>query len=76
MWDSAGQERFRSITTTYYKSSQGLLLIYDITKKDTFEDHQKWLDSIKENLGNSNDYLIILIGNKLIWQILILKSFL
>ena len=64
LWDTAGQERFRSITNTYYKSSQGLLLIYDITKKDTFNNVENWINSIKETLGEEDKYLIVLIGNK------------
>ena len=64
LWDTAGQERFRSITNNYYKSSQGLLLIYDITKKDTFNNVENWINSIKETLGEEDKYLIVLIGNK------------
>ena len=65
LWDTAGQERFRSITQTYYKSSQGLLLMYDITKKDTFDTLEGWFQSINDSLGEeSNNYLIVLLGNK------------
>ena len=64
LWDTAGQERFRSITASYYKSSQGLLLMYDITKRDTFETIGNWIDNIKESLGEVNNYLIVLLGNK------------
>ena len=64
LWDTAGQERFRSITTTYYKSSQGLLLMYDITNKDTFDNLDSWFQSINESLGESNNYLVVLLGNK------------
>ena len=65
LWDTAGQERFRSITTSYYKSSQGLILMYDITKKETFDNLDNWISSINESLGESNEYLVVLIGNKL-----------
>ena len=64
LWDTAGQERFRSITSSYYKSSQGLLLMYDITKKDTFNTIGNWIDDIIGTLGQTNNYLIALIGNK------------
>ena len=64
LWDTAGQERFRTITNNYYKSSQGLLLIYDITKKDTFNNVENWINNIKETLGEEDKYLIVLIGNK------------
>jgi Ras-related protein Rab-1A len=64
LWDTAGQERFRAITSSYYKSSQGLLLMYDITKRETFENVENWIESIKESLGKES-YLIVLIGNKI-----------
>ena len=65
LWDTAGQERFRSITKTYYSSSQGLVFIYDITKRETFDNLDEWINNAKESLGNENNYLIFLIGNKL-----------
>ena len=65
LWDTAGQERFRSITTTYYKSSQGLLLMYDITKRESFSNVENWIENVNDSLGNNNDYLIVLMGNKL-----------
>ena len=65
LWDTAGQERFRSVTNSYYKSSQGLILIYDITKKETYDNLDSWIDSVKSSLGDNNDYMIVLLGNKL-----------
>ena len=72
LWDTAGQERFRSITKGYYKDSQGLLLMYDITNQETFDNVEKWIENIKDSLGeddkendNNNKYIIILLGNKL-----------
>ena len=64
--DTAGQERFKSITKSYFKGSDGILLLYDITRKDTFKNVELWLDSINEALGSHKDskYIIILIGNK------------
>ena len=64
LWDTAGQERFRSITTSYYKASQGLILMYDITKRDSFDALGIWIDSVRESLGEGNNYLLILLGNK------------
>ena len=64
LWDTAGQERFRSITNSYYKSSQGLLLMYDITKRETFDNIENWLQNIKDSIGAEEKYLIVLIGNK------------
>ena len=62
IWDTAGQERFTSMITTYYKGTKGALLVYDITRRNTFENIDKWL---KELISlNSNNISIILIGNK------------
>ncbi|XP_072115229.1 ras-related protein Rab-12 isoform X2 [Mobula birostris] len=46
IWDTAGQERFNSITSAYYRSAKGIILVYDITKKETFEDVPKWMKMI------------------------------
>eukprot|EP00923_Selenidium_pygospionis_P040075 GHVN01069408.1.p2 GENE.GHVN01069408.1~~GHVN01069408.1.p2 ORF type:complete len:211 (+),score=23.33 GHVN01069408.1:1399-2031(+) len=62
IWDTAGQESFRSITRSYYRGSAGALLVYDITRRDTFLHITRWLTEVKEN---ANPYLtILLIGNK------------
>ena len=65
LYDTAGQERFRSISISYFRDSQGLLVIYDITNYETFKSIEHWLEDIKDSLGNNDDYLTILIGNKL-----------
>ena len=64
IWDTAGEERFRTITKQYYKESQGLFLLYDLTKKDTFDNLDKWIVSVRNSLGNDK-YIIFLLGNKL-----------
>ena len=69
-FDTAGQERYRSITSGYYKNSQGLLLLYDITNKKSFEDVEVWMKSVLDNLGEKEsnkkrNYSLILIGNKI-----------
>ena len=65
--DTAGEERFRSITKNYYKGSDGILLLYDITFRDSFKNVESWIESIQDSLGkdNSSKYVIILIGNKI-----------
>lgn len=62
LWDTAGSEAFRAITKTYYKGAHGALLVYDITKKESFENVKRWLAETKENASKSIN--IILIGNK------------
>lgn len=44
--DTAGQERFNSITSAYYRGAKGIVLVYDITKQETFEDLPKWMKMI------------------------------
>ena len=61
IWDTAGQERYRSITNAYYKGAKGAILVYDITRKITFDNIDKWIPDLK---ANGEDVNIILIGNK------------
>ena len=67
LFDTAGQEKFRAVTRNYYKGSDGIFLIYDITDKSSFESIETWIDSIRDAIGNTSDskYAMILIGNKL-----------
>ena len=62
IWDTAGQERYRSITSAYYKGTKGALIVYDITRKNTFDNIDKWITDLKLN-GDKNICIIIL-GNK------------
>lgn len=62
IWDTAGQEKFRSITHSYYRGAVGALLVYDITRRDTFEHVTTWLDDCKKY--SNQDITIMLIGNK------------
>ena len=62
IWDTAGQERYTSMITTYYKGSKGALLVYDITRKNTFDNIEKWLKELKSL--NSKKICVTLIGNK------------
>ena len=62
IWDTAGQERYRSITSAYYKGAKGAFIVYDITKKSTFDNIDKWISDLKLN-GDQNICIVIL-GNK------------
>jgi small GTP-binding protein len=62
IWDTAGQERYKSITSAYYKGAKGGIIVYDITKKLSFENVDKWLNEFKINADSDACY--ILIGNK------------
>ena len=62
IWDTAGQERFRAITSAYYKGAMGALLVYDISKRSSFQMLDRWLNEIKAH--TEPDLNIILVGNK------------
>lgn len=61
IWDTAGQETFRCITRSYYRGAACALLVYDITRRETFDHLQSWLDDARSHSSNMS---IILIGNK------------
>ena len=63
IWDTAGEDRFRAITKNYYKGAHGIILIYDITNKKSFENVRTWINQIKEEV--SEKVSIILVGNKI-----------
>ena len=62
IFDTAGQERFRSLASNYIKKANGILLVYDISDKNTFLNIENWMTNIKEE--SSDTIPIILIGNK------------
>ena len=62
IWDTAGQEKYKAITGAYYKGSKGALVIYDITRKDTFTNIEKWVNDLKTT--GDPKITIIIIGNK------------
>lgn len=62
IWDTAGQESFRSITRSYYRGAAGALLVYDITRRDTFQHLGRWLEEARQHSQSS--MVIMLIGNK------------
>ena len=62
IWDTAGQERFKNIIASYYRGAHGILLIFDVTDKDSFKNLSNWLIEIEKN-ANKN-VLKVLIGNK------------
>ncbi|EKF33291.1 hypothetical protein MOQ_002844 [Trypanosoma cruzi marinkellei] len=62
IWDTAGQESFRSITRSYYRGACGALLVYDVTRRETFTHLQTWLEDAKANANTA--IVIMLIGNK------------
>ena len=62
IWDTAGQENFKSVTRSYYRSAAGAILIFDRTSKKSFKNIESWINDCKSN-GNKNIKLL-LVGNK------------
>ena len=61
IWDTAGQERFRSITQSFIKGADGILYVYDITQKKTFDDLKTWISQSEES---AEGFKKIIVGNK------------
>ena len=62
IWDTAGHERFRTITTSYYRGAHGIVTVFDLTDRESFEHIEKWLDEI--NKYAKENVMRFLIGNK------------
>ncbi|KAG9451476.1 hypothetical protein H6P81_011441 [Aristolochia fimbriata] len=62
IWDTAGQERYRAVTSAYYRGAVGAMLVYDMTKRQTFDHIPRWLEELRSHADKN--IVIILIGNK------------
>ena len=62
LWDTAGQEKYRSLTKLFYKDSKVVIFVYDITNKKSFNELNYWINEIKESLGN--EPVLGMVGNK------------
>ncbi|RZC91476.1 hypothetical protein C5167_027538 [Papaver somniferum] len=62
IWDTAGQERYRAVTSAYYRGALGAMLVYDITKRQSFDNIARWVDELLTHADKS--IVIMLIGNK------------
>ena len=62
VWDTAGQERYRSITNAYYRGAEGILIVFDLTKKESFENIENWINEVTVYTGK--DVVMICLGNK------------
>ncbi|XP_039008445.1 ras-related protein Rab11A-like [Hibiscus syriacus] len=62
IWDTAGQERYKAVTSVYYERAVGAMLVYDITKRQTFDHIPRWLEELHSHADKN--IVIILIGNK------------
>ncbi|KAF0554653.1 ras-domain-containing protein [Gigaspora margarita] len=66
IWDTSGQERFRTITTAFYRGGMGIALIYDVTNEQSFINIRKWLNLVEKYASEGVNK--ILIGNKCDWD--------
>lgn len=64
IWDTAGTEKYRSISSSYYRGSHAAFIVFDLTCRNTFENVRNWVDSFRKNCNPQNKNNIILIGNK------------
>ena len=62
IWDTAGQERFRTITSSYYRGAHGIMVVYDVTDRESFDNVRHWLEEIDTNSGPNVERLLV--GNK------------
>ncbi|CAM6081577.1 unnamed protein product [Calypogeia fissa] len=62
IWDTAGQERFRAVTSAYYRGAVGALVVYDITRRSTYENVTKWLEELR--MHSDASVVTMLVGNK------------
>lgn len=64
IWDLAGQSHFSRVRSLYYKGSRGFLLVFDLTRLDSFENSLNWIDELIKNVKNIENLPFVLIGNK------------
>ena len=62
VWDTAGQERYRSITNAYYRGAEAIMIVFDMTNKESFSNIQVWMNEIIKYTGK--DVVIVIGGNK------------
>ena len=63
IWDTAGQEEFKSLTRSYYRSSVGVLIVFDYSKKESLDHVEDWIKEFNKT-ADINESVVILVGNK------------
>ncbi|KAJ2349822.1 hypothetical protein GGF43_004361 [Coemansia sp. RSA 2618] len=64
IWDTAGQERFRTLTSSYYRGAQGVILVYDVSNRESFEHLDSWMEELNTYCTTS-DVVKMVVGNKI-----------
>jgi Ras-related protein Rab-1A len=62
IWDTAGQDRFRTLTSSYYRGAHGIIIVYDVTNKDSFDNVKQWMQEIEKFASENVNKLLV--GNK------------
>ena len=66
IWDTAGQERYKSLTQGFFRNAQGIIIVYDVTNGETYENLTYWIQSLKNHMESEIDKIpVIIIGNKI-----------
>ena len=66
IWDTAGEERYRSLTKGFFKNGEGIIIVYDVANKNSFESLKFWIDSIENNNNLENKEMpAVILGNKI-----------
>jgi len=63
LWDTAGQEKFKSLTRMYFQDAEAALIVYDTTFRESFENAKKWVEDLRAN-SNVPDMVLAIVGNK------------
>lgn len=67
IWDTAGQERFRAVTSAYYRGAVGALLVYDVSRRQTFDSIGRWLNELHSKLELISLYRVLIILYDFVW---------
>ena len=63
VWDTAGQERYKALTKGFFRNAQGIMVVFDVTNQETFENVKFWIESIKTNIGSEIEKTPIIYNN-------------
>jgi small GTP-binding protein len=65
IWDTAGQEIFHSLTKNFYRKADGIIIVFDVTNKESFDKIHDWVKSVHDNIDSYREMQIIIVGNKI-----------
>ena len=66
IWDTAGQERYKALTKGFFNNAEGIMIVFDVTNSETYDNLKNWIQSIQNFMGNKMEEIpIIIIGNKI-----------